>query len=246
MDITSIYKGTVTYFSPERHFGFLDAEFQESIFFFVDSIQLKDLSKKERKQVKSKFVKGDEVLFKLKPSDKSETAFEAYDLQFIKNEKVAQLYELIDVDKPVSGFLKKIGDEYFVKDKTTYLFIPLMVSKWEENIEEIYEQRINKPVLYTVTSKPLKADNLKAVLCDRVYTDVYHQLNDYKENNVYISAKITGKNKDGYFAIILNDTVTTFIPFDKEGVVPTTYHKWDIVEVKIKSIYDSGVRVQLA
>src|SRR5574343_257334 len=131
MKTTLIYKGTVTYFSQERHFGFLDTEFQEGIFFFFDTMQVKDLPKQEIRQVKSKFIRGDEVSFKLKLSDESEHGFEAYDLRFIKNDKVAQLYDLVEVNKELPGFLKRIGDDYFVKDKTTYLFIPIKVSAWE-------------------------------------------------------------------------------------------------------------------
>jgi cold shock CspA family protein len=246
MDISLTYRGIVTYFSPEKRFGFLDTEDREGIFFFVDMMQFKDLPKEEKKELKFNFIRGDEVFFKIKYSEKNESGFEAFDLKFIKNDKVDQLYELVEVNKELAGYLKKIGTNYFIKDKTTYLFIPIKISAWEIGLEQIYEQRINKPVFYTILSKPKKPENLRAVLCDRVLSDSFYQLEACKEKNIPIKATITGKNKDGYFVTILSGKVSTFIPFEKDGTVPSTFNKRDEVEITIKSIYESGVRVQLA
>lgn len=103
MDISLTYRGIVTYFSPEKRFGFLDTEDREGIFFFVDMMQFKDLPKEEKKELKFNFIRGDEVFFKIKYSEKNESGFEAFDLKFIKNDKVDQLYELVEVNKELAG-----------------------------------------------------------------------------------------------------------------------------------------------
>lgn len=246
MNTTTIYRGIVTYYSTERHFGFLDTENEESIFFFVDTRKARELRKEKNQYVRTNFIRGDEVTFKLKHSDRSEYGFEAYDLDYIKNDKVEQLYNQLEVNKEFPGYLKKIGDEYFVKDKLTYLFIPVKTSVWEADVEQVYESRINRPVIYTITAKPAKPEKLKAVLCDRIYSDVLYQLKDYKEKSIRSAAMITGKNKDGYFATMLDGKVNTFIPFNKEGTVPLNFSKGDEVEVIVTSVYDQGVRIQLA
>jgi cold shock CspA family protein len=233
MDTNLLHKGIVTYFSAEKHFGFLDTELHESIFFFIDT-----------SKSKTEFSRGDEVFFKLKPSDKNDGTLQAYDLKFIKNEKINQLQELIEDNEPLPGYLKKIGEEYFIKDKATYLFIPLQISIWEENLEEF----INDIMLYKVIKNSHKINKIKAVLYDRVYTKTWHTLNNYKKNNRRLTAKIAGKNKYGYFATIpvLNDIVVAFLPFKKDGSVPETLRKQDTVEVKISAVYDNSINVQLA
>jgi ribosomal protein S1 len=59
--------------------------------------------------------------------------------------------------KPAAkGFLKKIDDKYYVKDRDTYIFIRIIIASYEINLKEVYEDNLNKLIdfrIFTFTSK---------------------------------------------------------------------------------------------
>ena len=161
MNAETIYKGIVTYFSIERHFGFIDSELQEDIFFFIDTMQIRKMKKEGLALPRKVFFNGDEVYFKVRNSTKGSSGLEAFDLRYIQNEKIDEMLSLIREEKPLTGYIKKLDDGYYVKDKQTYLFIPIEISCWEIGHEYVYEQRINEPVSYIVEKIPAKLKNMK-------------------------------------------------------------------------------------
>ena len=141
----------------------------------------------------------------------------------------------------MTGFIKKLDDGYYVKDKQTYLFIPIEVSDWETGNEYVYEQRINEQVNYQVERIPKHQNNLKAILPDRIFSSTYHQLVALKENSELITVRITGKRKGGYFGAFLNNTVDCFIIVKEEKDKPGALKTGDIVACRIKYINLSKV-----
>lgn len=99
-----VYTGIVTYYSTERHFGFIDSEAGEGIYFYFDTTAFKNMPAKERKEKRKTFRRGDEVNFKLRKGEKGN---EAYDLQFIKNERADQLLSLLNEMRCCPVILRK-------------------------------------------------------------------------------------------------------------------------------------------
>jgi ribosomal protein S1 len=64
----------------------------------------------------------------------------------------------------LKGFLKKIDDKYYVKDRDTYIFIRLIIASYEINLKEVYEDNLNELIdyrIFTFTSKnKIRAINL--------------------------------------------------------------------------------------
>ena len=241
MNAETIYKGIVTYFSIERHFGFIDSELQEDIFFFIDTMQIRKMKKEGLALPRKVFFNGDEVYFKVRNSTKGSSGLEAFDLRYIQNEKIDEMLSLIREEKPLTGYIKKLDDGYYVKDKQTYLFIPIEISDWETGNEYVYEHRINELVNYRVERIPKHQKNIKAILPDRIFSSTYHQLLALKENRELITVRITGKRKGGYFGAFLNNTVDCFIIVKEEQDKPGALKTGDIVACRIKYINLSKV-----
>lgn len=247
MNAETIYKGIVTYFSIERHFGFIDSELQDDIFFFIDTMLIRKMKKEGQPLQRKVFFKGDEVYFKVRPATKGRSGMEAYDLLYIRNEKIEELLNLINDQQPLTGYIMKHDGWFYIKDKQTELLIPLQISGWEINREEVYERRINELVTWQAERIPKHLKNLKAILPDRVFNQTYYQLVALKENNELITVRITGKKKGGYFGTFLNNTVDCFIIIKKEELEKKPELKTgDIVACRIKHINPLSVMTELA
>lgn len=244
MEAYPIYEGVVTFYNPAKHFGFIQSEAWRELFFFLDPVQFKALSSHERIEVKSKFVRGDEVYFNVRYSDKSKGPA-AYNLHFIKNERSDRLKELVELYSVLPGFIKKIDGNYYIKDKATYLFIPIHISKWEIGLQETYENRLNKLVTYSILKKYKNPEAWNATITDRKFNEAYIRLKECKDNRIVLPAKIIKMNRHGYYASLLNGTVSAFMLFNKKGSVPSSFPKGEIIEVTIRSVHDSGVLIQL-
>ncbi|TAM98343.1 MAG: hypothetical protein EPN39_09285 [Chitinophagaceae bacterium] len=244
MEPDPIYEGVVTFYNLAKHFGFIHSEGWEDIFFYLDPAQFKALSSPERIEVKNKFVRGDEICFNVRYSDKSKGPV-AYNLHFIKNERSNRLKELIELHNELPGFIKKIDGNYYIKDKATYLFIPIHISKSEIALQETYENRLNKLVTYSVLKKYKNPEAWKATVTDRKFNEVYIKLKEYKDNRIVLPAKIIKMNRYGYYASLLNGTVNAFMLLNKKGSEPSSFSRGELIEVTIRSVHDSGVLIQL-
>lgn len=244
MEADPIYEGVVTFYNPAKHFGFIHSEEWGELFFFLDPAQFKALSSHERIGVKNKFVRGDEIYFNVRYSDKSKGPV-ACNLHFIKNERSDRLKELLELYNELPGFIKKIDNNYYIKDKATHLFIPIHISKWETDLQETYENHLNKLVTYSVLKKYKNPEVWKATVTDRKFNEAYIKLKEYEDNRIVLPAKIIKMNRYGYYASLLNGTVNAFMLFNKKGSVPSSFLMGELIEVTIRSVHDSGVLIQL-
>lgn len=243
-DNSNTYIGHVTRFDNERHFGFIETENEKSYFFFFDKTEQIQLKKQGLVNKIHKFHSGDEVEFKIRPSQKDAIKFEAFDLKFIKNERRENLVtEAIQTDT-LLGYLKLIDNEkFFVKHKSTYVFIPLDISEWETDLDEIYYNRIDKLVNFRLTQTQ-KLDKLKAVLTDAKFSKEFYEIKSSIDNETTIQATITGKNSQGLFATIFDGLIEGFIPISKnpdniELLRFEKIKKGSIREVKVKYLFNN-------
>lgn len=237
----NIFTGTITYYSTEKHFGFIKYDSSEEAYFYYNTSLLKSLPKKERKALKKSFVRGDEVEFRIKSAEKGK---EAFDVKFIRNQRATQLIKRLNENEVLPGYLKKIGETFYVKDIETYFFLPVSTSNWEIDIDAVYEERINQLVYYLTPERCDQIEKVKVAIADRRFCKTYNRVKAYKDEGITVSAIVTGKNKEGFFITLLDGAVKSFIPFMKNESMPEL-KKWQAVDVIVTSIYDNGLRVQL-
>jgi len=238
------YKGYVTRVEPERQFGFIETENGCTYFFAIDN-----KGERKRKQLGlmdkiHKFCSGDEVEFQVRTTRKDKNKIEAYSLKFIRNERRQKLIDEAILNDSMLGYIKLIDNEsFFIKHISTHVFIPLSISAWETDLEEVYNKRIDKLVKFRLIETH-QIDKLKAVLTDVRFLPEYYELQSAINNDFILSATITGKNSKGLFAEILNGRIEGFIPISKnpkelELMKFEKFRKGSVAKVRVKCLFDN-------
>ena len=93
---------------------------------------------------------GDEVSFIVALSARGDKMI-ADCMQFLFNNELDNLINKATIENRLVGYLKKVDDNYFVKETGSYILFPLILSPWEIKPQEI---KLNEPVFF-------KLDNLK-------------------------------------------------------------------------------------
>ena len=236
--------GHVVRFIRERDFGFIEAEDGEIYFFFRDKSSQKKLKQAGLIPYVHNFISGDRVSFKLRLSQRDEGKIEAYDVAFITNERRAILINNFKENGFLEGYIKIFDPEtIFVKDKSTYVYVPIVISAWEENLNEVYHNKEITLVRYKL-NQVVRTDKLTATLNDAKYIDEYYELLSHYDNQTPIYAIILGKNKHGYYVTLFNGKINGFIRTPLSQIdLSDQFNKLDIVEVRIKHKIQDGHRV---
>lgn len=131
-----LYRGKISFVNYEKHFAtidFLQNNKQKSVNCRTDAA---DSSKKPQH-----YRLGDEVSFQLRLSDRGDK-MAAFNVTYSHNEAISLLMQKAAIENRFSGFLKKIGDRYLVKDCESYIFFPLQLSPWEIPPPETAENEV--------------------------------------------------------------------------------------------------------
>jgi ribosomal protein S1/cold shock CspA family protein len=150
--------GYISYINNTGNYGFIDSPDLDidHIFFHTSTC---------KKTYEHRY-KGDKVSFEYNPVADKESG--AKEISFLKNASLDGLKSDFKNGNSLKGFLKKIDDKYYVKDSGTYIFIRLIITRYENNLKEVYEDNLNKLIDYkisTFTSKnKIRAINLNRQL----------------------------------------------------------------------------------
>ncbi len=239
MNTVEFLRGHVTRYEKEKHFGFIETADKQSYFFHRDKAEV---IRQKRAGIESGvhvFNPGDEVEFRVRPAEKENGRLEAFDIVFIRNEQQDKLMAEAEQGLPLTGYLKSIKEKLFVKHISTYLLIPVDVSAWETDLDEVYNNRLDSMVTFRLAS-PGKSGKLTAILEGRKFSAVYDELRVLEDSGESVEGIITGKNEDGYFVSVLGD-VQGFVSAkdipaeDKELFFK--YSEGDRVMVSVRAIH---------
>lgn len=227
-----VYVGFINQYYKGKHYGFVEKADGERYFFYIQTDK-KILGNKKPQR----FAEGDDVSFQLKDSEKEPGRIEAYNLTFLGNERRERLVNRATAGEPLFGYLKQTEDTFYVKDKDTKVYVPLMIMDWEINLDEVYTQRINQLVAYQII-KFKNIHKLLAVLSDAQYDEMYHVLKSVQQTQTILQATVTGNSGDGVFATILYGRVYGFIRKatlmdDEQLLILDGLQKKDKVKVRI-------------
>jgi cold shock CspA family protein len=235
------FVGYVSRYNSDRKFGFVETDDKQSYFFKFDKVGIKRQKAQGIINDIHVFCSGDEVEFQLRPSNEKEGSLEAYNMVFLKNERRdALIIESLENEK-LHGYIKLVdNDKLFIKHISTYVYISVEISEWENNLQETYYDRLEALVSFTLTQTN-KISKLKARLTDVRYIDDYYELLSIKDNEISIPSIITGKNSVGLYVTILDGKYQGFVllsqnhkPLEPQNL--DKYKKGEIVDVFIKNI----------
>jgi ribosomal protein S1 len=253
MEINQVHTGHIVRLSNEKTYGFIEEENGELYFFHALT------EKKQQKKLKQEgllpsiqnYISGDQVSFKLRSSQKENYKLEAYDVKFLANKGRHELINEFQKNNILYGYIKIIdSNKLFVKHIATYIHLPILISDWEEKKDEVYINRENKLVGFRL-NQTVKTDKLVAILTDAKFIDEYYILMSHFDNQTTLQAVITGKNKNGYYALLFEGKIEGFIKYifnssTIKGDSFSQFKKGDLVTVRIKHRLQTQMKVSLA
>lgn len=188
--------GYIAHLNVKKRYGFIDSPEidREHIFFHITRCL------KSYKHT----LKGDKVSFELEIL--TDNKVEAKNIDFVQNASLAGLRKDFENGTILRGFLKKIEEKYYVKDRETYIYIQLIIADYETNLKEIYEDNLNKSIEYKIVRLTNK-NKIRAININRQFLTGVKCL--FVGNQT--EGIVTGKVKSGY-QIKIQDDILGFIP----------------------------------
>lgn len=120
-----IYKGHVSFVNYEKHFATIDYTKNGK----PKSVNCKTLDTAGGKP--HHFRVGDNVQFELRLSDRGDK-MTADKVKFLYNTQLEVLLTKAVAENRFAGYLKKVDEGWLIKERESYIFFPLRLSKWEK------------------------------------------------------------------------------------------------------------------
>jgi hypothetical protein len=201
--------------------------------------QLKLKAEKIIKKV-HQFHVGDEVSFIITLSGRGDKQI-ATCLQFHFNNALDNLINKSQLENRFIGYLKKVDDNYFVKETGSYIFFPLILSPWEKKPRE---DKLNEPVFFKLenTDKPHK---VTAALYKSEYIPEYmYAMQCFKKKTV-LEAVVYKITPHGIFINVVDKKIQAKIAIDKKlnTAIPAE-QIGDVIKVVITYLGTSKIIVE--
>lgn len=195
-----------------------------------------DESKTTAKQ-KHVFRVGDEVSFQVKGANRGATMI-AYNLKFLYNTELQKLLDKAAIDNRFTGYLKKADDALFVKERGSYIFFPLELSKWEvPPAEESFNEPIEFRLLHT--DKP---GRISAELFEHDYIPEFRKAIQAFKNNAIIEAVVTKVSPYAVYITFYGGTIQSKLPIKNNQ--PNHLKEGDNLLVRITHLSNSRIVVE--
>lgn len=184
---------------------------------------------------------GDEVSFIINLSARGDKMV-ADCIGFLFNNALDNLVNKAAVENRFVGYLKKVEDNYFVKETGSYIFFPLILSPWEKHPPE---NSLNDPIFFSLdnTDKP---DKVTASLFRHDFITEYLAAMKYFKQQTIIDAAIYKITPHGIFINVVGDKIQAKIPLNKSNPIQadTGLKPGDIIKVKISYLSHSKIIVE--
>ncbi|MEO6732407.1 MAG: S1 RNA-binding domain-containing protein [Ferruginibacter sp.] len=208
-----------------------------------------NISEKEQLKLKTeKIIKrihqfhvGDEVSFIINLSARGDKMI-ADCIEFKFNNALDNLINKSAVENRFVGYLKKVGEEYFVKETGSYIFFPLKLSPWERTPQD---SNLNEPFFFKLenTDKPDKAI---AVPYKSIFLHEYVSAMQYFKNKTPVDATVFKITPHGIFVNLLGNKIQAKIPAStKESIASENDVKvGDAIKVIITYLSSSRIIIE--
>ena len=202
--------------------------------------QLKLKAEKIIKKV-HQFHVGDEVSFIINLSARGDKMI-ADCIEFKFNNALDSLINKSAIENRFVGYLKKVDDDYFVKETGSYIFFPLKLSPWERKPQD---SNLNEPYFFRLenTDKP---DKTTAAPFKSLFIPEYMEALKHFKNETPLDATVYKVTPHGIFVNILSDKLQAKLPVPKKDETPTQEDAkvGDIVKIRITYLSSSRIIIE--
>ena len=204
--------------------------------------QLKLKAEKIIKRI-HQFHVGDEVSFIINLSARGDKMV-ADCMEFKFNNALDNLINKSAIENRFVGYLKKVEDEYFVKETGSYIFFQLKLSPWERKPQE---SNLNEPYFFKLenTERPDKAT---AAPYKSIFIHEYTTALKYVASKTPVDASVFKITPHGIFVHILGNKIQAKLPViktDNMGTQPEV-KVGDTIQVIITYLGSSKIIIERA
>src|ERR1035437_5929504 len=188
--------GYITYYSKYKAFGYIDIPA-----FNMEDIIFTDIN------LNSKYTTicpGDSISLKIGMKEDGESY--ASDICFVENTKIKTLRDNFNNQILLRGYIKKIGKDYYIRDVTTGVFIHLVISEYESDIKQNYDERQDQITLFKIVQMS-ESNSMTAILTNRKFIPEYNNLISHNT----VDAKVISVEKGGCKVRVFNK-IDGFLP----------------------------------
>jgi ribosomal protein S1 len=172
--------------------------------------QLKLKAEKIIKKV-HQFHVGDEISFVINLSVRGDKMI-ADCIEFKFNNALDNLINKSAIENRFVGYLKKVDDDYFVKETGSYIFFPLKLSPWERKPQD---SNLNEPYFFKLENID-KPDKAFAVPYKSIFIHEYTVAMQHFNNKTPLDATVFKITPHGIFVNILGNKIQAKIPVIKK------------------------------
>jgi hypothetical protein len=207
-------KGIVKFVHHEK--GYVEIEYQpkgvgksKTINGQVDkATQEKLIEERIIKKVHSFYI-GDTVQFITKLSDRGDKMIAAQ-IQYLHNEALDVMLNKAKTNNAFLGYIKQVGEQFFVKEIDSYRFFQLEISPWRMPFTE---KEMNAPVEFMLNHLQRK-EKATAELLRNEYIPEFYTAEKHFISKKPVTGKVYKVTEHGIYLSLLNDAIRAKIEND--------------------------------
>jgi len=202
-----ILKGTISFVNYEKNFATIEYEAGAKKKSVNCKTGLEETGRKTQH-----FRIGDVVSFQLRLSDRGDK-MTAYNIKFLHNTRLDLLIQRAAIENRFSGYLKKVEDDYFVKEIDSYIFFPIQLSPWEKPPVETAE---NQAISFRLLNLE-KPNAIVAELFSHNFSPAYKKALQHFKNEIDAEAVVTRVTPHGIYLDLFDGGMQAKLPAPIEG-----------------------------
>lgn len=167
---------------------------------------------KAGKVKKHRYRVGDEVKFEAKVTERGDR-MTAVNLKFLYNTALEIMINKARVENRFAGFLKQVDDELYIKERDSYIFFPLRLSKWENAPAE---SAFNEMISFRLVNLD-KPHALAAELFSHVFIPAYRQAMELLNNKGTTQATVSKISPFAIYVDLFDGKIQGKLPVSGEA-----------------------------
>lgn len=205
-----IFTGKVTSINHEKNYvsvAYIHNDRKKTI---TCRMSEKETDDKTPEKIKHVYRVGDEVSFQVKGVNRGANLI-AYNLKFLYNNELQKLLDKAAANNRFTGYLKRADDALFIKERGSYIFFPLEISKWEKApTEEEYNEPVEFRLLHT--DKP---GRISAELFNHDYIPDFRKAIQAYKHNTPVEAVVTRISPYAIYLDLYGGNLQSKLPLTK-------------------------------
>ncbi|MBI3883281.1 MAG: S1 RNA-binding domain-containing protein [Sphingobacteriales bacterium] len=234
--------GKITFIHHDKQYATIEYTLNGKKKTITGSIAEKDQQKlKDQKIIKKihHYNIGDEVSFIITLSMRGDKMI-ADCMQFLFNNELDNILQKATIENRLVGYLKKVDDDYFVKETSSYILFPLVLSAWERKPKE---DALNEPIFFKLNNIEKGAKSTASLFRSEYIPEFLHAMNSFNKKEP-VNATIYNITPHAIYIHLVGNKIEAKIALAKEDDDKTPVAELKIGDViKVKITFISGLKI---